>query len=320
MTYIDGNTRTAGLLGYPVKHTKSPLIHNTLAKAYGDNLVYLPFEVKPDDLEAAVKGAWALGVSGLNVTVPHKQTEMEHLVRIDPLAKALGAVNTLVREEDGFAGYNTDILGLEQALIRADIPVEGERVLILGAGGAARAAAFLALKMGAKEILIANRSLDKARDLAKSLVLSEEICDIIHHKAGQTDASDRMRAPDTAADIGAISFKELAGKCQGSKEAEYLAFQCTSVGLSPHDTDCVLTKETECIFSMIKTGVDLIYKPAETMFMKKLLADGKRAINGLDMLLYQGVIAYELWRGSYRGEIETDSRVLDEIRELLRGD
>ena len=134
MTKIDGNTGTAGLLGYPVKHTKSPMIHNTLAEAYGDNLVYLPFEVEPGALGDAIRGAWALGVLGLNVTVPHKQTVMEYLTRIDPLAKALGAVNTLVREEDGFAGYNTDILGLEQALIRADIRVEGEKVLPWGEG------------------------------------------------------------------------------------------------------------------------------------------------------------------------------------------
>ncbi|MCR5282237.1 MAG: shikimate dehydrogenase [Lachnospiraceae bacterium] len=314
MTKIDGNTGTAGLLGYPVKHTKSPMIHNTLAEAYGDNLVYLPFEVEPGALGDAIRGAWALGVLGLNVTVPHKQAVMEYLTRIDPLAKALGAVNTLVREEDGFAGYNTDILGLEQALIRADIGVEGEKVLILGAGGAARAAAFLALKMGAREILIANRSLDKAEDLAQSLMQSAKSCDIIPQKVG------RMHAQDGQTDIRAITLTELADGCRGGKDAEYLAFQCTSVGLSPHDTDCVLAGETESIFSMIQTGVDLIYKPAETMFMKKLMSDGKRAINGLDMLLYQGVIAYELWRGSYKGEIETDRQVLDRIRELLRGD
>ena len=311
---IDGHTKAAGLLGYPVKHTKSPMIHNTLAGSYGDNLVYLPFEVEPEALEAAVKGAWALGVLGLNVTVPHKQAVMEHLTRIDPLAKALGAVNTLVREEGGFAGYNTDILGLEQALIRADIKVAGEKVLILGAGGAARAAAFLALKMGAGEILIANRSVEKAQSLAESLLQSEGICDIIQGK----DPKAALAEPK--ADIRAISLQDLAARCQGSKEAEYLAFQCTSVGLSPHDTECVLSGETESIFSIIKTGVDLIYKPAETMFMKKLLAEGKQAINGLDMLLYQGVIAYELWRGSYQGEITSDRQVLDEIRDKLRGD
>ena len=109
---ITGTTRTCGLIGNPVEHTLSPVIHNTLAESLGHNLVYVPFLVQPDKLDEAVKGAEALNLLGLNVTVPYKSDVIKSLAEIDSLAKNIGAVNTLVRVEDGYKGYNTDMEGL----------------------------------------------------------------------------------------------------------------------------------------------------------------------------------------------------------------
>lgn len=142
MIDINGTTRVCGLIGNPVGHSISPVIHNSLARLMDMNMVYTTFKVEKGDVVTAVNGAYALNILGLNVTVPHKQAVMESLVDIDPLAKAIGAVNTLVRTDKGYKGYNTDILGLERELIDEGVVLVGSRCVILGAGGAARAIAF----------------------------------------------------------------------------------------------------------------------------------------------------------------------------------
>ena len=140
---INGHTRTCGLIGNPVEHTMSPLIHNTLARMLSHNLVYVPFHVEEGKLQDAVRGACGLNILGMNVTVPYKSQVMRELAQIDPLAAKIGAVNTLVRCENGFKGYNTDMPGLYRAMCSENIQIEGQEVILLGAGGAARAVAFL---------------------------------------------------------------------------------------------------------------------------------------------------------------------------------
>ena len=132
---INGYTRTCGLIGNPVEHTLSPVIHNTLSMVLGENLAYVPFHVENGRLEDAVKGAFALNLLGLNVTVPYKSDVIPYLTDIDPLAENIGAVNTLVRTETGYKGYNTDMPGLYRAMCEDGVKVKGEKVLILGAGG-----------------------------------------------------------------------------------------------------------------------------------------------------------------------------------------
>ena len=167
MIDINGTTRVCGLIGNPVGHSISPVIHNSLAQLMDMNMVYTTFKVEKGDVVTAVNGAYALNILGLNVTVPHKQAVMESLVDIDPLAKAIGAVNTLVRTDKGYKGYNTDILGLERELIDEGVVLLGSRCVILGAGGAA--IAFLCAKSGAKEIYMLNRTKEKAYDIAKAV-------------------------------------------------------------------------------------------------------------------------------------------------------
>lgn len=265
---IDGRTRVCGLLGNPVEHTLSPIIHNTLAQKRGQNLVYVPFLVEQGRLAEAVAGADALHILGLNVTVPYKSEVMESLTELDPLAEQIGAVNTLVKAQKGYKGYNTDMEGLYRAMCTEHIRIEGETILLLGAGGAARAVAYLCAAKGAKAVYMLNRTLDKAE-----LVASE-----VNQSFGRT-----VVYPMCLQEYGRIP----AGK--------YLAIQGTSVGLAP-DTEAAVI-EDPAFYEMVHTGFDLIYSPWETKFMRLVRANGGQAYNGLKMLLYQGIIAYELWNG-----------------------
>ncbi len=160
---IKGTTRVCGLIGNPVGHSISPVIHNTLADITKTNMVYTTFKVDKEDVAKAVEGAYALDILGLNVTVPHKQSVMDVLVDIDPLAKAIGAVNTLVRKDGGYKGYNTDILGLKRELEDESISLCGNNCIILGAGGAARAIASLCAQSGANKVYMLNRTIEKPR-------------------------------------------------------------------------------------------------------------------------------------------------------------
>lgn len=263
---IDGKTNVCGLIGNPVEHTLSPMIHNTLAGRQGHNLVYVPFHVEPGRVGDAVRGADALHLLGLNVTVPYKSDVIENLKEIDELARNIGAVNTLVRTEGGYKGYNTDMEGLYRAMASEGIRIEGEQIVLLGAGGAARAVAYLCAVKGAERVYMLNRTFDKAQTVA------EEVNRAVGREA-----------------IMPMAMKDYTGLPEG----KYLAIQGTSVGLAPHVEDVVIADDA--FYEKIHTGFDLIYSPWETKFMRLVKEHGGHAYNGLKMLLYQGIIAYELW-------------------------
>lgn len=281
---INGYTRLCGLIGNPVEHTLSPAIHNTLAERLGHNLVYVPFCVEQGRLQAAVEGAYGLNILGMNVTVPYKSDVVPYLKEIDALADKIGAVNTLVRVQGGYKGYNTDILGLYRAMSSEGICLEEENVVLLGAGGVARAVAFLCAEKGAKKVYLLNRSIDKAQAVA------EEV-----NKAFGRDVICPMKMDDY-------------GKLP---EEKMLAIQGTSVGLHPDAERAVI--EDEAFYQKIHTGYDLIYKPAKTKFMKYVEENGGYAYNGLKMLLYQGIIAYELWN-----DVKVCEEIAKEIYEILK--
>lgn len=266
MRDIKGATRVCGLIGNPVEHSISPLIHNTLADLCGIDMVYTTFRVERGQVHTAVDGAYALNILGMNVTVPHKQEVLESLADVDSLAGAIGAVNTLVRTDNGYKGYNTDILGLGRELKEVKIVLNGSDVILLGAGGAARAIAFLCVSEGAKKVYILNRTIEKAEAIAK---------DVNAHL--NSNAAEAMKLSD---------YHNLEGN-------DYIVIQTTSVGLYP-DCDAAVI-EDEDFYKKALVGVDIIYNPAETKFMKLMKAQGKQAFNGLKMLLYQGVSAFELW-------------------------
>ncbi|MDO5127093.1 MAG: shikimate dehydrogenase [Eubacteriales bacterium] len=255
-----------GIFGNPIKHTLSPVIHDTLSEIFGLDEKYLPFEVSSEDLSLCVKAAYDTGMLGLNITVPYKQDVMDYLVEVDSDAKAIGAVNTLVRSQGGFIGYNTDMPGLARAVFSEGVQIKGSKVIMLGAGGAARAVLFMCLKYGAEKVYIVNRTLKKADMLAKDM---NTIFDC-----------------DKVIPIAADAYREIP-------RDSYLMLQCTSVGLKPEDGLPLITDTS--FYSMASCGVDLIYNPSETPFLKVLKSMGIQCFHGLKMLLYQGIMAYELW-------------------------
>ena len=266
---IDGYTRTCGLIGNPVEHTMSPAIHNTIAEETGQNLVYVPFHVPEGKVREAVEGAYALNLLGCNVTVPYKSAVIPWLKELDPLAERIGAVNTLVRTQNGFKGYNTDMPGLYRALASDGIALRGEHVIILGAGGVARAVAVM-LADEAEEILILNRTVEKAQAIADEV-------------NGYTGRKTVRALP-------------LDGYRQLPEEQRYLAMQATNVGMFPKTGEALI--EDGGFYERIHTGYDLIFNPVDTRFMQLTREAGGQACNGLKMLLYQGIIAYELWTGT----------------------
>lgn len=286
---IDGHTKLLGVIGDPIEHTLSPVIHNTLNEILGRNCVYVPFHVKETGLRSAVLGAFDLNVFGMNVTVPHKNAVMDVLQEVDEVAKAIGAVNTLVRSENGYKGYNTDMEGLQRALHSDGISLKNRTVVLLGAGGAAKAVAYMCIQEQAKAVYILNRTLEKAKAIAASM--NEWFhCNVMQ----------------------AMTLEEA-----GSLPQEpWIVFQCTSLGLPPH-TDAVVIDD-RMFYQNVEIGVDLIYNPAETRFMHLVKEAGGRAYNGLKMLLYQGIIAYELWNEVSVTEQQAET-VYDRLYETLHG-
>ena len=262
---INGKTKLMGLIGNPVEHTLSPVIHNTIAENMNENMVYVPFPVA-DDIESAIKGAYALGIQGMNITVPYKSDAIPFLAKLDKEAEIIGAVNTLVRTENGYKGYNTDLPGLYRAILSEGIEVRGSRVIIVGAGGAARAAAFMCAFNKAERVVILNRTVEKA----------ERIVNEVKEKTG----------------FAAMEAKAITDY-HSIKGEGYLVLQATKVGLYPKTEESPITDEV--FFEKAAVVYDLIYTPQQTMFMRLAQGQGVAAYNGLKMLLYQGVAAYEMW-------------------------
>ena len=280
--HIDGRTKILGVIGNPIEHTLSPVIHNTLCELLGIDAVYVPIHVE-NDIVTAVNGLAASDVYGLNVTVPYKQEVMKVLSGIDEEAAEIGAVNTLVRSNGGYKGYNTDMPGLKRALESKGIELEGKKAIILGAGGAARAVSIMLRNAGVSKIYLVNRSFDKAQALA---------------------ADNDLITPIAQADYKSIP------------EDKYIMFQCTSLGLKEDDGKLI---EDDDFYRMAEYGYDLIYNPAVTPFLSTLDRLGIKNDNGLTMLLYQGIIAFEMWFG-VKITAENAERVYAELCKKIYGE
>ena len=262
---IKGSTKLFGIFGNPIEHTLSPFIHNTLAEIIDEDSVYTAFHVS-DELCKATEGTFALGVEGLNITVPFKQDIMKSLVDIDRTAEAIGAVNTLVRAENGYKGYNTDVYGIKRALDEF-LDISEHDAVILGAGGAARAVVYMCMESGCAKVYIVNRTIEKAK------VLADEM---------NRKFSASVAVPVAVSDISTIDSEQ------------FILIQCTSLGLKPGDG---LLVDDDSFYEKAAFGYDLIYNPKETPFTKKLAEIGIAGDNGLSMLLYQAVKSHELWTG-----------------------
>jgi shikimate dehydrogenase len=266
MPPIDAKTRLCALIGNPVEHSLSPAIHNAAFQHLGLNFVYVAIPV--DDVEGAVRGIRALtGIRGVSVTIPHKVAVVPYLDTIDPTARNIGAVNTIVSDQGTLTGYNTDASGALAALRASGQALDGARILILGSGGAARAIAF-ALCMEAKiAALTILAVIDRERD---ALVRD-------------------LREKTGAAVSGFPLTPETLGR--HIPEARIL-IHCTPVGMSPK------AGETCVPASLLKpdlTVMDIVYNPLETRLLTEARQAGCRTVRGIEMFLHQAVGQFELW-------------------------
>ncbi len=289
---IDTKTKLAGLIGHPVGHSVSPYLQNTLADKYGINMAYLAFDIASDgDICNVIKGAAALGALGFNVTVPYKKSVMPFLAGIDDAAKKIGAVNTLKLEADGYHGYNTDLPGFGRAMDYAGISVSGRNVVLIGAGGAANAVMCSLLEKGAKNIVLLNRTVEKAEALAERF---------------RKDYPDCRIFTASLASTGSAGTKPYTGMMDDISTEKWVAVQCTSVGMSPRTDASPI--DDEGFYEKIDAAFDIIFNPEETLFLKKAREAGAVTSNGLGMLMFQGIRSFEIWN-----DIEVDDSFAEEL-------
>lgn len=270
---ISGRTKICGIIGCPVEHTFSPALHNAAFVAAGLDYTYVPFEVNSRSLAAAVEAVRALGLAGVNVTIPHKEAVLPLLDGLSGEAELTGAVNTIINRSGYLYGDNTDGKGYLRALKEAGFDPAGKTVLFLGAGGAARAVAVQLALAGAGKLVFANRTTARASDLSR----------VVAEKTGAR--VELVSWPDRAGDL--MPVRVLA-------EAD-LVVQATLLGMSPNVGETVpLSFEA---FRPGQVASDLVYNPVETLFLKKAVQAGAAAVSGLGMLLHQGALAFELWTG-----------------------
>ncbi|OCL26921.1 shikimate dehydrogenase [Orenia metallireducens] len=258
-----------GLFGYPVEHSFSPAMHNSAFKERNLNSLYLPFAIKPENVEEAVKGIKALNLRGVNVTIPHKQAVIPYLDELSEEAELIGAVNTIENRDGRLIGYNTDGRGFIRSLKEeGDFEVKGKKALIIGAGGAARAVVFQLVLEGIDKVYISDLDQELAQTLAD-------------------DVNNRV----DSAKVVVISSK----KVDETVVKVDLVVNATPVGMYPKvDVKPVVSAE---VLHKNLVVYDLVYNPVETVLLKAAKKAGAKAVSGLGMLLYQGAIAFEIWTG-----------------------
>jgi shikimate dehydrogenase len=263
---VRGATRVVGLLGYPVRHSRSPEMHNAAFAALGLDFCYVPFAVPPHALKLAVRGLAALGMVGANVTIPHKERVIPYVDELSPEARLIGAVNTIHHHRGHLIGYNTDATGFLRAF-REDtgVAVRGGRFLVLGAGGAARAVVAALALGGARGVTVANRSVPKARRLVA-----------------------RFRRAFAHLDWSAVA---LSGELPPSRSFRGV-IQATSVGMAPGDPSPLPATWLGGSVAVY----DLVYG-APTALLRAALARGVPHAGGLGMLVHQGALAFTIWTG-----------------------
>lgn len=263
---VNGKTTVLGIIGCPVTHSFSPIIHNTIANMNKENTVYVPFEPKPEELSEAVEGAFALKIKGLNVTVPHKVNVMKYLYDVDKKALSIGAVNTLKYTEKGYVGYNTDIIGVKYSLEKYGFDIKNKKVLILGAGGASNACTAMAASEEAKKIYIANRTLSKAQNLKENI----------------------NKYYDTDIDVLNISDTDNIDNVD-------IVINCTTMGFGDKKDQTPIENKNFFKEKNVQLVFDAIYTPWKTRLLKEASQAGVNTLNGFDMLIYQAIAAQEIW-------------------------
>ncbi|MCI6284713.1 shikimate dehydrogenase [Selenomonas sp.] len=269
---ITGTTQNLGVMGWPIAHSLSPAMQNAAIAAASVDAVYTAFAVEPQALALAVAGLRTLHFRGWNVTIPHKQAIMDALDEIDEDAAAIGAVNTVVNDGGRLKGYNTDVVGFLGGLRDAGFDPAEKNVVLLGAGGAARAALWGLMKSHAMRVTVGARHPEKA----------EALIDDFAARASMLGTKLAAMHWETEAFRGAFSHADLV-------------VNVTPLGMTPHTDDKPPVDWREAKPDAF--AYDIIYTPEETRFLHEAAALGHRTLNGEDMLVQQGAAAFELWFG-----------------------
>lgn len=276
---ITAKTKQLGVIGYPIEHSFSPQMHNFIARQLNDDVVYSAFSVKPENLADAISGVRSLNIAGINVTAPHKIEVMKYLDEISPEAEILGSVNTVVNKNNVLTGYNTDSEGFYLSLVNAGFDVKGKNILIIGCGGVVMPILIRLIKENPKSVTLINRTKSKA----------EGISGKIYSATGYTVFTEvKCEDFDIIINTTTAGMKHLS---------DVLPWDSID-GFSPE----IYIKENVL-------AVDMIYNPPCTKFLNLAKSKGCKIMNGLDMLIYQGIIAYELF---------TDQKLPNNMADLIR--
>jgi len=274
---INAHTKVFCLIGHPVEHSMSPTMWNPALRDLGLNYVYIACNVHPDNLKNAIKGFKALDIKGINVTIPHKEEVIKYVDEIDPIAQKIGAINTIKNEGGYLIGKNTDAGGAKKSLLDAGCKLEGKKVLCLGAGGVSRALCFV-LSEEVEKIILTDLYEERAQKLAKEIKTKIKI------------------------DIEAKVSNDSIIKNE-IKEVDIL-INATPIGMFPKIDQSPVPSE------LLHEGLfvfDVVYNPIETKLMKDAIKMGCKTLGGLDMLVNQGVLAFEWWTGK-----SPDSKLMKE--------
>lgn len=265
------NTELIGLIGHPIKHSYSPFIQNFALEQMNLDYVYLPFDVPSENLKAAVNGVLALGLKGLNVTLPHKEKIIKFLDEVSEEASIIGAVNTIVNDHGKLMGYNTDAFGILETLLPFKEKISGAKATVIGAGGSARAVIYTLLRyFKPEEINIINRTQQKADTLANDFSLKMRY-DLFH--------TFELFPPDNVCTL------------RDSK----LIVNATTIGMYPEIEDTIT--DIDDSFNEDQIVFDLIYNPTKTKFLKTAEMQGAKVVGGLKMLIAQAAKSFKLWTG-----------------------
>ena len=268
---INGKTKIIGVIGKNIENSLSPLIHNQMILKYSLNFCYLPFQVAETDLNKAIQGIKALNIRGVNITFPYKEKVIKFLDEVEESARRIGAVNTIVNNKGILTGYNTDVIGFRKSLQEdGKFVIKEKKAVILGAGGAARAVVYALLEEEIEEICIFNRTLEKAKKIKQDL---------------------SSFFPKSHISVFPLEKEDLKNKIEKS----HLLVNTTSIGMAPRVDNTPLPDEK--LFHPNILVYDLIYHPAKTLFLRQAERAEANVINGLPMLVYQGIESFYLWTG-----------------------
>ena len=287
---VSGSTRVVGVFGHPVTHSLSPAMHNAAFARLGLPFIYVPFAVAPDAVGPALHSLAALGIVGVNLTIPHKETALPFMDEITDEARSVGAVNTVHCLNGLLIGDNTDGRGFFQPLVEAGVAVHSQTVVILGAGGAARAVAHRLVREGAR-VILANRTRERAERLAQDILTAHSSSDSLVRSLDRSFGNDAVQVvtwDDTPASQNAL--RDALARAR-------VLVNTTRIGMVPHaeampDVPLDALDPTSWVY-------DLVYNPIETQLLRAARQRGLNTLTGVKMLVYQGAASFERWTGQW---------------------